>query len=357
MLITSCFITTITLLGNVGTIVAFWKVRGLREKPSNFFILNLSCTDLIMGVVHIFSISTYAAGYWIWGKTGCQIYVTLANIAVAGGILNTLLICWDRYLLISMEYPKYMKLQSERRVTRIITALWCYIIIGSFIEWMIWDTVKVPQTLYKFDYSQQCRSPPKHNFIFQTLKFSRNVFLPLILIEAFSVAFVVRLRRRLRRGARVRDGADSCNLPQGQQPGGLSMNRSNVPTVSKNTSASATVAITHAHGMASAHTSSNARRSGQTTTNTDVNQQRYVKAAITFTALIVALNVCLLPFVLYISLVSLVCPICSNGLIREILGIIVIPMNSCINPILYAVTMRKIKQFYLKMLRQNNRNA
>ena len=81
---------TITLLGNIGTIVAFWKVRGLREKPTHLFILNLSCADLIMGLVHISSSSAFAAGHWILGKTGYQIYGTLSN-TVYGGVLNTLL--------------------------------------------------------------------------------------------------------------------------------------------------------------------------------------------------------------------------------------------------------------------------
>ncbi len=351
MMITICFMVIITLLGNIGTIVAFWKVRSLREKPSDFFILNLSCADLIMGLVHILSISTYAAGYWIWGKTGCQLYATVANITVSGGLWSTFLICWDRYMLISVQYPKYMKLQSKGRVISIITALWCYIIISAFIEWMIWDTVKVPQTLYKFDYSRHCRSPPKHNFIFQTQGFSRNIFLPLILIEGFSVAFVVRLRRKLRRGTQISD-FDFSSSAQGPQPGGSSTNRRNVLTSSTIAGAST---IIHASKMDSANSSVNARIGGRTTRNTAASpQNRYVKAAITLAALVIALNVCVLPFVLYTLYVSLVCPICNNGLIRDFLSLIVIPMNSCINPILYAATMSKIKQFYLKMFRLNN---
>ena len=329
MMITICFVVAVTLLGNIGTILAFWKVRGLREKPSNLFILNLSCVDFIMGFVHTFSISTYTAGYWVWGKTGCQIYSTVANIAVSGGLLNTLLICWDRYLLISMPYPKYMKLQSKRRVICIITVLWCYTIIGSFGEWIFWDIVKVPETVYKFDYSQQCRSPPKHSRMFQAQGLLRNIFLPLMLIEGFSIAFVVRLRRKLRRGAQVTDATISE-----RQLSGPSTSTSHRDVNSISTSATTPASLAQ-------------RR------NVEVNnpQNRYVKAAVTLSALIIALNVCLLPFILYIIYVSLVCPICSNGLVREILSLIVLPLNSCINPILYAITMAKIKQFYLKMFR------
>ncbi len=342
ILTTICFMGTLTFLGNIGTIVAFWKVRGLREKPGDLFILSLSCVDVLMGLVHISSISAFGTGRWIWGKTGCQILAILANITVYGGLLSTLLICWDRYLLISMAYPKYVKLQSKRRVIKVIAAQWCYTIMTSFIEIMIWDTVKVSETLYKFDYSQECRSRPKHNFIFQTLEFSRNIFLPLIVIEVYCVAFVVRLRRRLRR-----TDINTSSSAQEQQPGGSATNRRNVVAISTN----ATVATTVAHTNETANVSENARNPGVKP------QNRYVKAAKTLTALIIALNVCMQPFILYLLLVSFMCPSCNIGLIRDILSLIVIPMNSCINPILYATTMNKIKQFYLKMFRLSNRNG
>ncbi|XP_072039227.1 D(5)-like dopamine receptor [Amphiura filiformis] len=304
-----CLMVTATLLGNAGTIVAFYKVRGLREKPSDLFILSLSCADLLMGCVITFTVPTYALGYWAWGKTMCQLFATLANIAVIAGILNTLMICWDRYVLISKEYPKYVKIQSKRRVIGIITVVWVYSLITGFIEWVVWDVVKIPETVYEFDFTRECRSPPKHNFVFQTQAFTRNVFLPLLGIEGLSVAFVVLLRRRLHKRMQVTDSEYSNTQSQqlqerSDQPGGSSTNR-------------------------------------------------YVKAAITLAALVIALNLCLLPFILYTLYVSLVCPTCGDRLIRDILSNIFVPLNSCINPVLYAVTMSKIKRFYKRLFGLN----
>ncbi len=36
---------------NIGTIVAFWRLPSLREKPSELLILNLACADLFTGLV------------------------------------------------------------------------------------------------------------------------------------------------------------------------------------------------------------------------------------------------------------------------------------------------------------------
>ncbi|XP_072039229.1 histamine H3 receptor-like [Amphiura filiformis] len=346
-----CLIVTGTLLGNAGTIVAFYKVRSLREKPSDLFILSLSCADLIMGCVITFTVPTYALGYWVWGKTLCQLFATLANIAVIAGILNTLMICWDRYLLISKEYPKYVKMQSKHRVIGIITVVWAYSVVSGFIEWIVWDIVNIPETVYEFDFTRECRSPPKHDFIYQTQAFTLNGFLPLLGIEGLSVAFVVLLRRKLHKRMQVTDFEYSNTQSQqlqerGDQPGGsLTVSRSNVVHTSNNTLSGSTSGHRNI-GVDSTNMLVNTRNAEHTSSNP---KNRYVKAAITLAALVIALNLCLLPFILYTLYVSLVCPICSDRLIRDILSNIVVPLNSCLNPILYAATMSKIKRFYKRL--------
>ncbi len=337
----------ITLLGNIGTILAFWKVRGLREKPSDFFILSLSFADLLMGLFVITTIPSYAIGRWIWDKIGCQLMNYVGNITTVAGILCTLLICWDRFLLISKEYPKYIKLQTKYRVIGAITFVWGYSLIATTVELMIWDVVKVPDTVYEFDYSKGCRSPPKHNFLFQALAFTFNIFLPLMGIEGLSVAFVVLLRRKLRKRAQVVDFEYSNSQSQRSDlPGGSTMNRRG------NVSNDTTIMTTVRSSETVSNLPVNAQNSEPATRNVGTKpQNRYVKAAVTLAALVIALNVCLLPFLLYTLYISLICPVCSNGHIRSILSTVIIPLNSCINPILYAVTMSKIKRFYKKMFK------
>ncbi len=332
----------ITFLGNIGTILAFWKVRGLREKPSDFFILSLSLADLLMGFYVISHISTYAIGRWIWGKIGCQLMNYVCNVAAVSGIFSTLLICWDRFLLISKEYPKYIKLQTKRRVIIAITFVWTYSLIASTVELMIWDVVKVPDTVYEFDYSRGCRSPPKHNFVFQALGFTFGILFPLIGIEGLSVAFIVLLRRKLRKRARVSDFEHSNSQSQRSDlPGGSNMNsRGNITKSIVTTETICKLPINTRHICE------------QITGNVGTKpQNRYVKAAVTLAALVIALNVCLLPYILYTFYVSLICPICSNRHIRGIFAYVVVPLNSCINPILYATTMSKIKGFYKKIFK------
>ena len=192
-----CIMIIITFLWNTGTILAFYNVRALRQKPSNF--LSLSCADFIMGIVLAFNVHTEAFGYWIWWKVGCQFRSCIENTSIIVSTLSTLWISLDRYILISRKYPKYVRLQSKWRVTLMIYATWVYSTIAAFAEWIVRDIVQIPETVYQFNYNLECRSPPKHNFICATQGFSINVFLPLIGIEVLCVVFVVLLRQKLRK--------------------------------------------------------------------------------------------------------------------------------------------------------------
>ena len=79
-----------------------------------------------------------------------------------------------------------------------------------------------------------------------------------------------------------------------------------------------------------------------------VPQKRYLKAATTMGALVIVLNLCLLPYILYSLITSLFCPECTSGTVRDML-MYVVRLNSFVNPILYAATMSKIRLFYKKI--------
>ena len=312
-----CIIIPVTIVGNLATIMAFIKVRPLREKPSDLLILALSCADLGTGFALVMLFPVTAIGYWPWGEIGCQIYVWFANICVFSGVIITASISLDRYLLISKDYPKYMKLQSKKRIIIAILVVYVYATSMGFLEVILWNIIPVPGAgKESFDYSRECRSPAKHNFTYAVVLFMVNMFLPMIVIEILSLSFVVLLRRKLKNRAQVGDQDNSQ---------------------SGNTQESNT-----------ATTGRSASDSGDRSTR-EGSRNRYTKAAITLGALVMALNICLPPFVLYILIISFFCPKCSNGNVRDMLNYLLY-FNSCLNPLLYAVTMGKIRRFYKSII-------
>ena len=307
-----CVIIPVTIVGNLTTIMAFIKVRSLREKPSDLLILALSCADLGTGFALVMLFPVTAIGYWPWGEIGCQVYVWFANICVFSGVIITASISWDRFLLISRDYPKYIKLQSRKRIIVTILVVYFYAIGMGSLDFILWNTIPVPGGgKESFDYSQECRSPAKHNFIYAMVLFMVNMCLPMVIIEVLSLWFVILLRGKLKNRAQVGD-IDSASI----------------------------TASTGRSTMASYSRDRNTREG---------SRNRYTKAAITLGALIIALNICLPPFVLYILIISFFCPKCSNGNVRDMLNYLLY-FNSCLNPLLYAATMGKIRRFYKSII-------
>ncbi|XP_072037144.1 melanopsin-like [Amphiura filiformis] len=307
----------LTLISNMATIVAFLKVRSLRQKPSNLLILNLSCADFGVGLIQFYEIPLIANKPWPYDKFGCQLLAFLGNMFVSAGMLTTVSISIDRFLLLSREYPKYLRIQSRKRIMCIIGGIWLYGILLGTSEVLLWDMLTPPALHDYFDFSQDCRSPPKHNLVFALVLFITGIFGPLLTIESFSLAFVVRLIQKLRQPMVHPENANQSSNRSAAGPS----SSSNVPM---------------AHGAAI------------TRPDADTNK-RYKKAAILLGAIVLTVNICTLPYVLYVIITSFFCPQCNKAYHRDILRYLLY-FNSCINPFLYAATMIKIRGYYKRIL-------
>ena len=85
-------------------------------------------------------------------------------------------------------------------------------------------------------------------------------------------------------------------------------------------------------------------------------RNRYVKPATTLAALVITLNLCMLPFCIYTLIVNALCPVCSSSLVRNLLSNLFY-LNSFVNPFLYVATMSKMKVFYQRCLRRIGRSC
>ena len=106
---TMAILSLLTIFANLGTILAFWQDQTLRDKPSDLLILSLSFVDFLQGLIVMPMI--IVASYLVLGEVGCQMSFLLGDIGIANSLLHLLAISVDRLLLISMEYPRYLKFQ------------------------------------------------------------------------------------------------------------------------------------------------------------------------------------------------------------------------------------------------------
>lgn len=116
--------SAVVVVGNVMVIVAVAKELYLRT-VTNYFIVSLAIADVMVGgVVMPFSISMEMTNsVWLYGQPLCHLYRALDVLASTASILNLCVISLDRYWAITdpIAYPSKM---SNYKVCVLITLVW-----------------------------------------------------------------------------------------------------------------------------------------------------------------------------------------------------------------------------------------
>ncbi|CAF3600888.1 unnamed protein product [Rotaria sp. Silwood1] len=100
-------ITFWTIFGNILVIVAFIIDKQIRQGGmSNYLILNLATSDLLLGIVVLpFSASYSTFRIWYFGKILCEIWLVIDVLCSTASIWSLLMIAFDRY--IATNYPMH----------------------------------------------------------------------------------------------------------------------------------------------------------------------------------------------------------------------------------------------------------
>lgn len=136
-----CFLFFAIVLGNVLTILAITWARRLRNVASNYFILNLAVSDLMVGVTLPYHLAFYVDSTLHHNKSVCISRFVMFSIACGGSIYNLIVIAIDRYVAIvhPLSYNAYA---TKRRVLLIVVIAWiCTMAVSSIpIYWNCFET-------------------------------------------------------------------------------------------------------------------------------------------------------------------------------------------------------------------------
>ncbi|XP_041370698.1 dopamine receptor 2-like [Gigantopelta aegis] len=139
----SCF-SFITIVGNLMVIIAVFKEIYLRT-VTNYFIVSLAVADMMVGgVVMPFSISHEMTNQkWLYGQEWCDLWHSLDVLASTASILNLCVISLDRYWAITdpIAYPGKM---NTCKVCLLITFVWLCSAGISFPAIAWWKAVTPP---------------------------------------------------------------------------------------------------------------------------------------------------------------------------------------------------------------------
>ncbi|OCT87725.1 D(1A) dopamine receptor-like [Xenopus laevis] len=133
--LTGCFLSVLilsTLLGNTLVCAAVIRFRHLRSKVTNFFVISLAVSDLLVAVLVMpWKAVAEIAGFWPFG-TFCNIWVAFDIMCSTASILNLCVISVDRYWAISSPF-RYERKMTPKVAFIMISVAWTLSILISFI--------------------------------------------------------------------------------------------------------------------------------------------------------------------------------------------------------------------------------
>ena len=318
---TLCFFI---ILGNLATIIAFWKVPSLCETPSELLILSLSCSDLTTGliVIPLFSPMYITPQSWPFGELTCMILTFFTDLTLHSSLFTLCAISSDRFLLVFKDYSQYITTQSYSRIKKTIILGWVLSVTSGAVEISLWRVAKnLDETASSIDYDKYCLSPPRRMNSFALAYFLILYLTPVIIVCGLSVLFFCLLHQRLKHSWDMR--AESQLIKLSKKTPQSHDNLSPVPSASSET-----------------------QIANQALQN--LQCKRYIKPAITLLALVTAMAVTTLPYCFYVIAVD-ICGECSNWSVLYTLLLLQF-CNACIDPFIYAMTQRKIQKFFKSVL-------
>lgn len=112
-----------TILGNIFVISAILLEKSLRATTSNYLILSLAATDLMLAVFVLpISIENQITVRWRLRKWVCDMWTSLDVLCCTASILHLLTIAVNRYL--SVTYVGYTRRLSTHKIVLMIAMVW-----------------------------------------------------------------------------------------------------------------------------------------------------------------------------------------------------------------------------------------
>ena len=328
-------------IGNLGTIWAFCSSATVRRKPSDMILLSLACADFGVATFMLPRIIyVQLAHYWPFGEIGCRFSSLISGTLVVAGEYTVILLSWDRYRMLTMDYSKYMKWHTSRFTAAAVAITWFISSLKGLIDNAIWNWAlnSLPPNQGP-NYSLRCRTPGIYKARWVLFNMCLSIT-RVLAVAMLGVLIIVKLHKRLRQFQRVGDVSSSARQE----------------TSNTNNSTVSTVSTSNAN--ASRNASSNLNKNDDARA---VMRKRYIKPVITYIALVASLLICTLPSITLQVLTHFYPHIfytrstASTTLMTISLFNCLRYFNSCINPCLYALTNARIREFYIKQFRNLRR--
>ena len=268
---------------------------------------------------------------WPLGEIGCVILAFFIDVSMHGTLFALMTISLDRFLLVYLEYPKYIKHVTRRRVYKIVAVGWIFALSTAILEIGFWEKSKgLDETAASIDYSV--------SFLYQLRKRLRKYKHSLKTSSGAREGMkTAGIGRSASSGKVVSDHADNAASASHPKPHSLSFSRG--------TTANYKIELVHSASsgdLISMQVASSDRKKG---ISYSVIKNRYIKPGVTLVGLVSAMAICMLPYSFYVIIIESGCEHCND--FKLIYGLLLMQFcNACLDPFIYVLTRKKMRTFY-----------
>ena len=208
-----CLLAVLTIAGNIFVMLAFFTDEKIYSKTSNYYLLNLSASDLLVGVNMVINLSWWITDDWVLGETFCKAYIVMDYSAVFVSVITVIAISVDRLQLVNdpvSYHERQTDRQARKNVMLINACIWFFVV--TFYGFMAFGWSKVTGKKL-VDYNYHCDLETFENFFFNLAQTIFEFVIPLSVLIIVNVSVYISLWKRsnhLRsRSARNRKQEDS----------------------------------------------------------------------------------------------------------------------------------------------------
>uniref|UniRef100_T1J8E9 G-protein coupled receptors family 1 profile domain-containing protein n=1 Tax=Strigamia maritima TaxID=126957 RepID=T1J8E9_STRMM len=182
-----------TILGNITVIASFARDVKLR-KTRNYYILNLSICDLLVGsFMTIIALINEIYQEWQLGMPFCKFWLCVDQIVIFESVLTRLLMFWDRYLLTTQPLF-YLGKQTPKRAGIKILVTWLFSIAIHCPVTILGDMFVSPPP--NDTCAAHCTVYVLRNAVFAGLKALLAYILPFILMTGIGIQIYRNIHRK-----------------------------------------------------------------------------------------------------------------------------------------------------------------
>ncbi|KAI3378753.1 hypothetical protein SNEBB_010392 [Seison nebaliae] len=191
LLVLICAMSLLTVCGNILVVLAFIFEPSLRTN-SNFFILNLSIADLLVGLVCIPLYAPYIIyGEWLLSRTICQIWLTTDYVVGSASVLCIVVISMDRCLFVTKGL-QYKSKQTRLKVILTMLTVWLIAFLNYGPAIFLWSYIRG----YSIVSEKECQVEFYNSFAFLLTTACVEFFVPFFAITLLNAHIYVQIKKR-----------------------------------------------------------------------------------------------------------------------------------------------------------------